>query len=259
MAAAAASGKRGVNEMKVRILELIEGAKEAKGLAVIIDVFRAFSLECYLFDAGASRCYPIGKLEDAFAMKKTHPDYYLFGERKGARVRGCDFGNSPSQARGTDFRGKTIIHTTSAGTQGIVNAAAAGATEIMTASLVNARAAAAYILSRNPGEVSIVAMGKAGLETAGEDVLCARYLEYLLKHPEAVRHPDADQFDIQQRADGLKSTWGRHFFDAASQEVFPIEDFYLCTQCNRFPFVIRADRTEDGTLYTGRLDLPGQE
>ena len=31
----------------INILHLIEGAKPAKGLTVIIDVFRAFSLECY--------------------------------------------------------------------------------------------------------------------------------------------------------------------------------------------------------------------
>ena len=31
--------------MKIEILECIEGAKKAEGLTVIIDVFRAFSLE----------------------------------------------------------------------------------------------------------------------------------------------------------------------------------------------------------------------
>ena len=36
--------------MKINILHLIEGAKKAEGLTVIIDVFRAFSLECYLYD-----------------------------------------------------------------------------------------------------------------------------------------------------------------------------------------------------------------
>ena len=34
--------------MNIQILEMIEGARQAKGLTVIIDVFRAFSLECYL-------------------------------------------------------------------------------------------------------------------------------------------------------------------------------------------------------------------
>ena len=39
--------------MKIEILELVEGAQKAKGMTVIIDVFRAFSVACYAFDAGA--------------------------------------------------------------------------------------------------------------------------------------------------------------------------------------------------------------
>ena len=33
--------------MKVEILEFVKGARNAKGVAVIIDVFRAFSVACY--------------------------------------------------------------------------------------------------------------------------------------------------------------------------------------------------------------------
>ena len=53
--------------MKIQILELIEGAKKAEGLSVVIDVFRAFTTECYCFDGGAKVCYPIGSMQDAFA------------------------------------------------------------------------------------------------------------------------------------------------------------------------------------------------
>lgn len=41
--------------MEVNILELVEGARRARGLTVVIDVFRAFTLECYLFAQGADR------------------------------------------------------------------------------------------------------------------------------------------------------------------------------------------------------------
>ena len=44
----------------VNILHLIEGAKQATGLTVIIDVFRAFSLECYLYDMDVKQIHPIG-------------------------------------------------------------------------------------------------------------------------------------------------------------------------------------------------------
>ena len=48
--------------MKIEILECIEGAKKAEGLTVIIDVFRAFSLEAYLFSKGALRIIHVGQL-----------------------------------------------------------------------------------------------------------------------------------------------------------------------------------------------------
>jgi len=38
---------------RIEILHLIDGARSARGLAVIIDVFRAFSLECTLIALGA--------------------------------------------------------------------------------------------------------------------------------------------------------------------------------------------------------------
>ena len=51
---------------KVNILHLLSGAKEAEGLTVIIDVFRAFTLETYLYDMGAELIRPIGTIEEAF-------------------------------------------------------------------------------------------------------------------------------------------------------------------------------------------------
>jgi 2-phosphosulfolactate phosphatase len=61
--------------MDVRVLELVEGAREARGLTVVIDVFRAFTLECYLFAQGAKAIYPIGSVDEARALKAAHPDW----------------------------------------------------------------------------------------------------------------------------------------------------------------------------------------
>jgi len=245
--------------MKINIYELIEGAKQAKGLTVIIDVFRAFSLECYLFSAGAEKIYPVGDMKEAFAFHDEHPNYVLIGERGGAKVDGCDFGNSPSQTAGFDFHGRRVIHSTSAGTQGIVNAS--GADEIITASLVNAAAVAEYIRRKKPETVSIVAMGNAGIRTVPEDVLCAEYIRALLlneqdtptSQPQNITDQNmltaslqerAEQNElianIQEKADQLRHHGGEHFFDPARQHIYPQEDFYLCTRCNRFTFVIRA-------------------
>ena len=104
--------------MDIRILHLVEGAKEAKGLTVIIDVFRAFTVETYLTRNNAAKIIPVSGVDFAFAYKEKHPDAILCGERKGIKIDGFDYGNSPSQIEHVDFTGKTVIHTTSAGTQG---------------------------------------------------------------------------------------------------------------------------------------------
>ena len=223
--------------MEINILRYIEGAKQAEGLAVIIDVFRAFSLECCLYDRGAARVHPVGSIEEAWRLKKAHPEYVLIGERKGKKCEGFDFGNSPSTVPKEAVQGKTIIHTTSAGTQGIINATKAD--EIITGSLVNAAAVAAYIRKRKPEKVSLVCMGNNGVTLAPEDELCAEYIKSILEE-----HPLTD---LRERTLALRERGGKHFFDPDNQEVFPEADFWACIRCDMFPFVLRVVR-EDGLL-----------
>lgn len=229
--------------MQIQTLRLIEGAKQARGLTVIIDVFRAFSLECYLYDMGAKAILPVGQIDEARRWKQQIPDSILVGERHGIMCEGFDFGNSPSSIPAAVVAGRTVIHTTSAGTQGIVNAS--GASEILTGSLVNARAIAEYIRRRQPEWVSLVCMGNMGTAPAQEDELCAAYIRSLL---EGDGMPD-----VQQRAHALRFDGGTHFFDPNRPE-FPEPDFWLCTDCNRFPFVIRVHSDENG-FHTERIEV----
>ncbi len=221
---------------KVNILHLIEGAKQAEGLTVIIDVFRAFSLECYLYEMGVKEIRPIGSVEDAFALHKELPDSVLIGERNGKKCEGFDFGNSPSTVLRSAVRDKIILHTTSAGTQGIVNATKA--TEIITGSLVNAKAVAEHIKKKHPEQVSLVCMGNAGVRPAAEDELCAEYIKSLV---EGVELPD-----FEQRVADLQRYGGDHFFDENRQEIYPKEDFFMCVQYDKFPFVIHVEKDEMG-------------
>ena len=105
--------------MKVDILEFVEGARNAKGVAVIIDVFRAFSVACYAVDAGAVRIIATSEVSEAFQLKKKYKNSVLVGERDEKKIEGFDFGNSPTEIIKADLTGKTVIHTTTAGTQGL--------------------------------------------------------------------------------------------------------------------------------------------
>lgn len=223
---------------EIKILHLIDGAKKAKGLTVIIDVFRAFSLECYLFDMGIKEIRPVGTIEEAFELKKNLKDSVLIGERHGKKCEGFDYGNSPSSILAENVKGKRIIHTTSAGTQGIVNAK--GASEIITGSLVNAKAVAEYIKSRQPEKVSLVCMGNGGVRQAAEDELCAEYIKSILEGIELQ--------DFEDRVTNLRYNGGQHFFDEARQEIFPQEDFWMCIKYNQFPFIIHIDKDEKGYI-----------
>ncbi len=221
---------------KVNVLHLIDGAKQAEGLTVIIDVFRAFSLENYLYDMGVKLIRPIGSVEEAFKLKETTPNSLLFGERNGIKVEGFDFGNSPSSVTPEIAKGKTILHTTSAGTQGVVNAK--NATRILAGSLVNARAIAEYIIETQPEVVSLVCMGWNAEELAAEDELCAEYIKSILDGEELT--------DMDARVADLQFHGGEHFFNPETQEIFPEPDFWLCIKYDRFPYILEIYKDEIG-------------
>ena len=220
--------------MEIQILQTIEGAKKAGGTAVIIDVFRAFSLECYLKAAGAARILPVGSEETARRLQREHPEYLLVGERHGVILPGFHYGNSPSQTKDADLSGKTILHTTSAGTQGVVSVS--GAEEILLGSLVNAKAIALYLKKKNSPHVSLVCMGWEGQQESPEDTLCAEYIKSLLEET---------PFDMESRLAWLRTTsQGAKFFLPENQSVFPEEDYWMCTDIDRFDFVFRVKPLE---------------
>lgn len=230
--------------MKVQTYQLIEGAKEARGLTVVIDVFRAFTVACYAYAGGAEDIITVGRLEDAYKIKEFHPDYILIGERHGRIQPDFNYGNSPAQIENIDFTGKTIIHTTSAGTQGIVNAVRAD--EIITGSFVNARAVARYIGDKNPENVSLVCMGDEGVKKNQEDNFCAQYIISLLKNT---------PFDLEATEEALKTGSGKRFFDARNSDWCPEGDFHMAMKFNRFDFVLRAEKCKDGFIHLKKLPL----
>jgi 2-phosphosulfolactate phosphatase len=230
--------------MKVDILEFVEGARNAKGVAVIIDVFRAFSVACYAVDAGAVRIIATSEVSEAFQLKKKYKNSVLVGERDEKKIEGFDFGNSPTEIIKADLSGKTVIHTTTAGTQGLINAI--NAETILTGSFVNAGAIVKYIKTLNPDRVSLVAMGYRATCSAEEDLLCAEMIETELKSARFI--PDI-------RITNLQNTSGKRFFNPVNIDFSPPTDFFLCTMINKFDFVLKATRRYDGNVDLMKIDI----
>lgn len=227
--------------MRIKMLELLSGAAEARGVAIVIDVFRACSVACYAFAGGVERILPVDSVEDALALKAAHPDYLLAGERNCLKPAGFDFGNSPSEVAAADLSGKTLVHATSAGTRGLV-AAMGTADRVLTCSFANMAATAAAIRAAAPETVSIVAMGKAGVSHAPEDKLCAMYLANLLQDV-----PNAFAAIPQFLR---KSPSAAIFFGDTA--IVPEADFGLCLTLDAFDFVLEASRAPDGRLVLAR-------
>jgi len=223
--------------MEIQILQLVKGAREARGLTVVIDVFRAFSSACYVVGNGADEIISVGEVETAFSLKDKHPEYILMGERNEKMVKGFDYGNSPFQLENVDFKGKTVVQTTSAGTMGLVNAIHAD--EILTGSFVNVDAIVHYISSQSPEQVSLVCMGYAAQYPVQEDTFCAEYIQMRLlgKSP-----------DYAEMTEIIRHTSGKRFFIAGHQDFAPSSDFYLCLDLNCFDFVLQARMLQDGMV-----------
>jgi 2-phosphosulfolactate phosphatase len=215
--------------MKIDILQLVDGARKARGLTVVIDVFRAFSAACYVMANGAEKIISVGSVETAFRLKSEHPDYLLMGERNERKVAGFEYGNSPFEIENIDFSGKTVVQTTSAGTQGLINAIHAD--EVLTGSFVNADAIVDHIQKQDPERVSLVCMGYAARHPIEEDSLCAAYIRQKLEGTT----PDYDEM-----TETIRQTSGKRFFIAGHQDHAPSTDFYLCLDLNRFDFVLQA-------------------
>lgn len=230
--------------MEIRRLSLLDGARDARGLAIVIDVFRAFSVEPILISLGVSR---ILLEEDVEACLAWRDRAVLVGEVDGLPIDGFDLTNSPYLAlrRGRDaFAGRTVVHRTSAGVRGAL-AAHGTADQVLLASFMTASATARHVLQQAPDCVSLIAMGNRATEAAPEDDRCADYLESLLTDrpydhlaaiDEILHQPTAEKF-----LRGDKPYW-------------PQEDPLLCLQRDLFDFAIAAVRTPDG--LEGRVVTP---
>lgn len=224
--------------MKIICDSLYNGALTAKGTAVIIDVFRAFTCAPLLFSMGVEKLFMIATPEQAFALKQRDRDLILVGEVSGIPIKGFDFGNSPSEIlrKGAEFfKGKTVLQRTSSGVQGALLALNV-ADEVLLGSYAVAGATARYIRSKKPETVSLVAMGWEAKEKAPEDEWCALYFSHLLgngsyDHNEALReivfHKTTQRFLRRE------------------EDYFPPEDPLICLQRDVYDFALRAEKQAD--------------
>lgn len=217
--------------MNVRVTRFLDGARDATGHAVIVDVFRAFTTAAFCIAAGAREIVLVADHEQALALKRDDPSLFLTGEIGGRPIPGFDVGNSPSAIERLDLSGRRVVQRTSSGTQGVV--AASAAHQILLGSFVVAAATVRFLKGAAGDDVTIVAMGAAAQEGSEEDERCASYLAASLAGTPPAGH------EIVLRTP--RDAW---------PEWFPRRDAELALEIDRFDFALPVTR-EDG-LHVAR-------
>jgi 2-phosphosulfolactate phosphatase len=187
--------------------------------------------------AGAARVIPVEQVEAARALKAAHPHWLLVGERHARRLPGFDCGNSPTEVLAAGpLSGRTLIHTTHAGTQGLA-AAARSADVVLTGAFVNAAATVRRVRALGACEVTIVAMGHEAREPCVEDDLCRELLRArLLGQP----------FDVATVAPKLRAAPAAvKFFDPAADWA-PEGDFAACSAVDVLDLAVQLRRQPEG-------------
>jgi 2-phosphosulfolactate phosphatase len=228
--------------MRVERRSLLAGAADAQGIVVVIDVLRAFSCSALMFHYGVRDLALVGTPQEALAFRDRDPDYLVAGEVKGVKVEGFDLGNSPADivAKGEAFfRNRRVAVRSSAGTQGVL-AAAANAEEVILGSYMTADAIARYIRTTggNDAVVTIVAMGFEGIKPSVEDERCGDYIEHLLNPGTGPYDHMAALWECLNDPEIAKSLRGEHHYR-------PKEDIVLALQRDLFDFAM-VGRLEDG-------------
>lgn len=158
----------------------LDRAAEARGVAVVIDVLRAFTTAAVALDRGAHEIVLTDTVDEALALRERLGDGALaMGEVDGARPERFDLSNSPHEVAVADVDRRTVVHRTTAGTTGAV--ACRDADAIVAASFVCAEATVRWLHPRDPGGVTFVVTGEHGDLDGDEDRACADYLAARLR------------------------------------------------------------------------------
>lgn len=161
-------------------------------LTIVIDVLRATTSICTLFEKGVHAVIPVATLDELKEMKDK--GLLVAAERNAVKVDFADFGNSPMEFMQADLFGKTIAYSTTNGTQTIYRVKDAG--PLALASFLNLHMVADWINNKHE-QVVICCSGWKG-RFCMEDTICAgALLEMLLQNDKYISDCDAVLMALQ--------------------------------------------------------------
>jgi len=206
----------------------LEGARHARGVVVVIDVLRSFSVSAYALAGGARECLLVSTVDDARALAQQIPDATICAEENALPIPGIAISNSPTQVAAAHLQGKTLIQRSTAGTP--VISAVKSDEGIFAGSLVVASATAQACLLRRPDTVTLIASADFP-----EDHACAKFIEAALR---------GGHIDLEPLLKPLRQSDRYRKVIAGEWPGFPATDIDLSLAVDRFDFAMPAVRHE---------------
>jgi 2-phosphosulfolactate phosphatase len=217
----------------------IEGARRARGVVVVIDVLRSFTVSAYALAGGARECVLVRTVEEARRLAARIPGAVISAEEQALPVRGIAISNSPTQIRTVDLQGRVLVQRSSSGTQALSEVPTDEG--MFAASLVVARATAQACLLRGPKQITLVASADDP-----EDHVCATYIEGLIR---------GQPPEVSRLLEPLRETPRYKRMAAGDWPGCPPTDLELSLTADRFDFAMPATRG-DGYLSLRAQPVP---
>ncbi|MDD2431582.1 MAG: 2-phosphosulfolactate phosphatase [Firmicutes bacterium] len=149
----------------------VEAWSNVDKTVIVIDVLRASTTIITALQNGAKNVVPVLTPDEAASLKLRYDssNVLLGGERGGVKIQGFDLGNSPLEYTEEVVKGKTIVFTTTNGTEAIRRAV--GADNVLIGSYLNLDAVSDFVVELGK-DVTIMCAGNQG-SFALEDAACA--------------------------------------------------------------------------------------
>lgn len=140
--------------------------------AIAIDVLRATTTIATALNAGAEAVQVFSDMEQLMQLSEAWPPEKRLraGERGGAKVPGCDLGNSPLDCTPERVQGRRLFISTTNGTRALQRVQ--NASVVLAAAFVNRQAVVQHVLIHKPETVWLVGSGWEGSFSL-EDTACA--------------------------------------------------------------------------------------
>ncbi len=219
--------------MNIQIFNPSDDTSQISGFTIVVDVFRAFSVSYYIDNNNPEKYIISESIEHSMMLKDEFPASILIGERKGIKVDGFEYGNSPTEILGKDFSENTVIHTTTAGTKGLLLQPIEN--EVVVGSFVNSKALLDYIKLKEIEKVNIYCTARKRNNSGEEDYLFAEYFKQQLL---------GEKSEFDSIVPCLREGSGKKFSDPG---FAPYSDFLYCLDISRFNSILRRKIVDEDT------------